>query len=101
VPELESAVEDGKTLHVFDNLVLELGDYREFHPGGTFFIEKNYGRDISKFYYGGYSMVSTAKPYTHSAWSQGTINKMVVGVLDGQSLVAAEPFRVVQRLKVN
>jgi hypothetical protein len=53
------------------------------HPGGRFFLEKNYGRDISKFYFGGYSMVQGARPYTHSAWSLSIIKSMVVGVIEG------------------
>jgi cytochrome b involved in lipid metabolism len=34
------------------------------HPGGKFVVEANIGRDISKFFYGGYSMenYSVAKP---------------------------------------
>jgi cytochrome b involved in lipid metabolism len=28
----------------------------ENHPGGKFVIEHNIGRDVSKFFYGGYSL---------------------------------------------
>lgn len=81
VSEINTAVEDGKNLMVFDNFVLALEDFREFHPGGSFFLEKNYGRDVSKFYYGGYSMISTLLPYTHSAWSIGAAERMVAGYI--------------------
>lgn len=37
-----------------DNKVLDMGDYEAIHPGGKFVFEKTYGRDISKFFYGGY-----------------------------------------------
>ena len=68
---------------MFDNVILDAKGYWEVHPGGRFFLEKNYGRDISKFYFGGYSMVQGKKPYTHSAWSLSIIKSMVVGVIDG------------------
>jgi cytochrome b involved in lipid metabolism len=41
---------------IFNELVLDLQDYSQHHPGGKFVLEKNIGRDISKFYHGSYSM---------------------------------------------
>ena len=29
-----------------------------FHPGGRFMINKTVGRDISKFFYGGYQLIN-------------------------------------------
>ena len=37
-------------------MVLDISDYILFHPGGKFVLEKNIGRDITKFYSGSYSM---------------------------------------------
>ena len=37
-------------------MVLDLQNYANFHPGGKFALEKNIGRDISKFFYGSYAM---------------------------------------------
>ena len=59
---------------VFDNLVLDLKKtsipivtYTGLHPGGKFVLDKNYGRDISKFLYGGYTLVNPGMPaVTHS-----------------------------------
>ena len=48
-----------RNLVVMDNLILDLGEYGLLHPGGKFVIEANIGRDISKFFYGGYSMVNS------------------------------------------
>ena len=39
---------------IFDNLVLDLNGYENIHPGGRFNLQHNIGRDISKFFYGGY-----------------------------------------------
>ena len=54
---MDKAVEKGDELLIYDNVILNSKNYWEVHPGGRFFLEKNYGRDISKFYLGGYSMV--------------------------------------------
>ena len=63
--ELEKAVEDGEPLVVLDNLILSMvgadefyPGYEKIHPGGKFLITRNYGRDISKFFYGGYVMIN-------------------------------------------
>ncbi len=47
--------EQKMSLVILDDLVLEVSDYMGYHPGGKFLIEHNIGRDISKFFYGGYS----------------------------------------------
>jgi len=54
--ELEVFV-SGKKLVILDNLVLDVGTFIEHHPGGKFVLERNIGRDISKFFFGGYSMM--------------------------------------------
>jgi hypothetical protein len=53
---------------IADNFVLDYGDFDLIHPGGRFVLEKNIGRDISKFFYGGYKMTNTtdARPHQHS-----------------------------------
>ena len=45
-----------KKLVILDNLILDVGDYMDNHPGGKFLLEHNIGRDISKFFYGGYGL---------------------------------------------
>jgi len=45
------------TLVILDNIVLDVHEFQDFHPGGKFLLKKNAGRDISKFFYGGYKMV--------------------------------------------
>ena len=40
---------------LLDDLVLDVTDYMFNHPGGKFLLEHNIGRDVSKFFYGGYA----------------------------------------------
>ena len=39
---------------ILDDMVLNVAEYMTNHPGGKFVISHNIGRDISKFFYGGY-----------------------------------------------
>lgn len=66
--EFSEQVAQGKPLVILDNLVVDMHDYCKFHPGGKFTIKGNYGRDISKFFYGGYAMenVLDKPPNTHA-----------------------------------
>ena len=41
---------------VLKDMVLDVSDYKFSHPGGRFVLEKCTGRDISKYFYGGYSI---------------------------------------------
>ena len=50
----EELVLKGKHLFILDDLVLDLTDYIPNHPGGAFLLQQNIGRDVSKFFYGGY-----------------------------------------------
>ena len=58
--------------------------YADEHPGGKFLITHNTGRDISKFFFGGYSLednLSGPKPaqgHTHSAYARMIVNNLAV-----------------------
>jgi hypothetical protein len=52
---------------------LNTNGYERLHPGGKFVLIKNFGRDISKFYYGGYALMQEKGAfgvYTHSETSR-------------------------------
>jgi len=57
-------------LVILDNLVIDVADYMDNHPGGKFLLSHNIGRDVSKFFYGGYSLdgnlINKPKRNTHS-----------------------------------
>jgi hypothetical protein len=71
VEEFDERVQKGENLVIYENMVLDFGDYAMFHPGGKFVLEKNIGRDITKFFYGSYQMIQDEKAagngiHTHS-----------------------------------
>jgi len=64
-------------------MVLDVKDFINHHPGGRFVLTHNIGRDISKFFYGGYSLEGNSgadpKPgYNHSNYSRMIVNKIIV-----------------------
>ena len=80
---------DGEPLVVLDNLILSMqGDdkfwpgYEKIHPGGKFIITRNYGRDISKFFYGGYVMIDGQQPHPHTLAALKICEALVVGVVN-------------------
>ena len=82
--EIEEAVQDGDTLLVCDNLLLRSNGYEKIHPGGKFTIEKNFGRDIAKFYYGNYSLTNgkLTRAHTHSGQANLILESMIIGVIN-------------------
>jgi cytochrome b involved in lipid metabolism len=37
-------------------MVIDIAPYASAHPGGSFLLQYNVGRDISKFFYGGHAL---------------------------------------------
>ena len=71
---------------MLDNLVLDVGDYMDNHPGGKFLLEHNIGRDISKFFYGGYGidgnvLASGSLKNTHSNIARVQVQTLVIAKL--------------------
>ena len=65
---VDIGVERGEKLTILDNLILDTNGYERIHPGGKFRLIHNLGRDISKFFLGGYQLINVdkKKPHTHS-----------------------------------
>lgn len=61
---------------ILNDLVLDVKRYQFSHPGGAFLIEKNIGRDISKYFDGGYQMENNKGllPFTHSNVARKIVN---------------------------
>ena len=60
---------------ILNDLVLDVSKFSLTHPAGAFLINKNVGRDISKYFDGGYVMengsflskgIWAQKPWRHS-----------------------------------
>jgi len=66
---------------------LDLKGYERNHPGGKFNLIHNLGRDISKFFFGGYNLVNVKKghkrPHHHTQPALDIVKTMIVGVIEG------------------
>lgn len=64
-------------------MVLDVGEFINYHPGGRFVLQANRGRDISKFFYGGYSLEDNDQPikgHNHSNYAKLICNSLTVAV---------------------
>lgn len=81
--EFEKALLDGRKLVILDEMVLDVEKFISQHPGGRFVLQHNIGRDISKFFYGGYSLEgnmgrSPAQGYAHSTYARRIVNDLAI-----------------------
>jgi cytochrome b involved in lipid metabolism len=82
--ELEARLQDGEPLCLLDDLILDIGEYAKYHPGGAFLISQNIGRDASKFFYGGYTMANkdTTHGYCHSNYARKVASSIAIATLN-------------------
>jgi hypothetical protein len=54
------------------------------HPGGKFSLEHNIGRDVSKFFHGGYSLENfkKVKEHRHSNDARMIVRNLIIGTLE-------------------
>jgi cytochrome b involved in lipid metabolism len=74
---------------LLDNLVLDVTNFLDEHPGGKFSLEHNIGKDVSKFFHGGYSLENLKKvnEHRHSNDARMTVSRLIVGRLESQPSV--------------
>ena len=41
---------------IIDNLIIDVSEFIGYHPGGKFALKCLVGTDVSKFFFGGYSL---------------------------------------------
>jgi hypothetical protein len=75
-----------ESLCILDDLVLDVTDYMDNHPGGKFLISHTVGTDISKYFYGGYSLDGNLVPgqlkrHNHTNASRVQVDTMAVARL--------------------
>ncbi|CDW80902.1 cytochrome b5-like heme steroid binding domain containing protein [Stylonychia lemnae] len=104
VQEFESRVQSGQKLVLLDDFVLDVSKYMPNHPGGKFSLEANIGRDVSKFFYGGYSLENYTKLpplHTHSNMARYIVNGLIVAQLDNLATSQVANMRIKSSNNVN
>ena len=81
--EFDNSIRGGEKLLILDDMVLNVESFRADHPGGQFLIDFHIGRDISKFFYGGYVLENQSgmSPYTHSNVARSIVNSLAIAKL--------------------
>lgn len=92
--ELDKAVIAGNKYVVLDNLILDVSRFIYMHPGGQFLIQHNIGKDISKFFYGAYSLegnlTGVATLNRHSNYARMIVNDLAFATLQADLPVVYE-----------
>lgn len=86
IDEFHDWVKAGKRLVTIDNLVLDYGNFAMIHPGGKFALQRTVGRDISKYFYGGFHILSDKgvhAPHLHTLKAFEIAKRMVVARIKG------------------
>ena len=82
--EFEAEVAKGRQLAILEDVIVDLAPYYKDHPGGAFVLRHNVGRNISKFFYGSYSLEGNLVPggpdrrWVHSNYARKIVNKIIV-----------------------
>jgi cytochrome b involved in lipid metabolism len=86
---------------ILDDLVLDVTHFQANHPGGRFSISQNIGRDVSKFFYGGYLLENYQgrKPFTHDNTAKSIVNSLIIAKLNKQSSI--RDVKIVSKDKAN
>ena len=94
--EFKTRSAGGELLIILDNLVLKVDNFASSHPGGKFVIQHNAGRDISKFFFGGYSLENYpgAKGHNHSNFARMIANDLAIANLQMDIPVSTNIVRI-------
>lgn len=91
--EFEERVRNGEKLVILDNLVLDITDFLKMHPGGSFLLQQTIGRDVSKFFYGGYALDGNSNDpstpnqrHAHTNVARRIANRLVIALIDNRDI---------------
>lgn len=84
--EYEKLVHNGGKFCILDDFILDTKRFASRHPGGQFLIDSTVGRDVSKYFYGGYKMENNKHnmdgPYRHSMSARKIVQGLIVARLN-------------------
>jgi cytochrome b involved in lipid metabolism len=84
--EFEANILAGDKLVLLDNLVLDVAEFINHHPGGKFVIRHTIGGDVGKFFFGGYNLedntTSVARGHIHSNYAKMIVNDLAIATYE-------------------
>mmetsp|Transcript_13001 Transcript_13001/g.20161 ORF Transcript_13001/g.20161 Transcript_13001/m.20161 type:complete len:308 (-) Transcript_13001:254-1177(-) len=80
-------------------MVLDVSRYLDDHPGGKFSLENNIGRDVSKYFYGGYTQEPSSGmwTHTHSSIARDVVKNLVAGRLGEEAEIRLMKISEIER----
>jgi hypothetical protein len=85
--------------------VLDIEGFIENHPGGRFVMKHNIGRDISKFFYGGYclegNLTGIQNGHVHSNYARKIVNDLIAAQLNRKEPIQSTICTVDKKHTVN
>lgn len=92
--EFARLVLSDRKLMIIDNLVIDVGEFINEHPGGRFVIQHNIGTDISKFFFGGYclegNLEGVAQGYNHSSFARMIVTDLSIAIYEPDIMTASK-----------
>ena len=108
VEEFGMRIENGEKLVILDDMILDVKAFALQHPGGVKLIEYNIGRDVSKYFYGGYAFQGNSNNpkdltprHTHSNKARIVANSIAIAVLEQPTRAVACKIDHAQTSRVN
>lgn len=83
--EFNEMVSAGRKVVLYNNFIVDIDSFADQHPGTTYVLTENIGKDIGKYFYGAYSMSPDIVPYTHSSYAAKLLEKLVIGKMKPMS----------------
>jgi cytochrome b involved in lipid metabolism len=69
---------------------VDFTEFRHRHPGGKFLLDKNHGKDISKYFHGGYASESSKvsiQGHKHSNYAIQIVKTLIVARLCEKDII--------------
>ena len=84
--QFEASLAQGQQLMLIDNLVIDVKEFANLHPGGRFVIRHNIGTDVSNFFFGGYclegNLQGISPGHKHSSYARMIVNDLAVAIYE-------------------
>lgn len=93
-------IRNGHKLVILDDLILDVSKFILLHPGGQFSLRQNIGRDVSKFFHGGYSLENINDPvknHKHSRDARTIVNSLIIGKFVDEAPVKVMALALAER----
>jgi len=103
VIEFEKNIADGKQYVMLDEYVLDVNKFIHHHPGGEWLLKHNIGRDISKFFYGGYNLDGNlgvrmpAPGHIHTNFARKVANDLIIATISQRFEAKTEICKVIRK----